>query len=155
MKRRIRILMWRQADRPGKIETGIRQANRRRKKGGKMKAVLSIVLAMVASFAWGQTLRQPLMKEQDIAQQPRQRTTTGTTTTPEASGTITQYTPGSNGGRKQPLKQRRRRKSAERSHNTLQGARLFSKNQTVRCAIASAIPSPTGLGAEECWMRPL
>ena len=60
-----------------------------------MKAILSIVLAMVASFAWGQTLRQPLMKEQDIAQQPRQRTTTGTTTTPEASGTITQYTPGS------------------------------------------------------------
>lgn len=60
-----------------------------------MKAVLSIVLAMVASFAWGQTLRQPLMKEQDIAQQPRQKTTTQTTTTSEASGTITQYTPGS------------------------------------------------------------
>jgi len=95
MKRRIRILMWRQADRPGKIETGIRQANRRRKKGGKMKAVLSIVLAMVASFAWGQTLRQPLMKEQDITQQRRPQTTTQTTTTPEVSGTITQYTPGS------------------------------------------------------------
>jgi len=95
MKRRIRILMWRQADRPGKIETGIRQANRRRKKGGKMKAVLSIVLAMVASFAWGQTLRQPLMKEQDIRQQRRPQTTTQTTTTPEVSGTITQYTPGS------------------------------------------------------------
>src|SRR5438094_5283221 len=60
-----------------------------------MKAVLSIVLAMVASFAWGQTLRQPLMKEQDITQQPRQKTTTQTTITPEASGTITQYTPGS------------------------------------------------------------
>jgi len=60
-----------------------------------MKTVLSIVLTMVASFAWGQTLRQPLMKEQDIAQQPRPRTTTQTTTTTEASGTITQYTPGS------------------------------------------------------------
>jgi hypothetical protein len=62
---------------------------------GKMKAVLSIVLAMVASFALGQTLRQPLMKEQDITQQPRTRTTTQTTTTTEANGTITQYTPGS------------------------------------------------------------
>jgi hypothetical protein len=61
----------------------------------KMKAVLSIVLAMVASFALGQTLRQPLMKEQDNTQQPRQRTTTQTTTTTEGSGTITQYTPGS------------------------------------------------------------
>ena len=60
-----------------------------------MKAVLSIVLAMVASFALGQTLRQPLMKEQDITQQPRTRTTTQTTTTTEANGTITQYTPGS------------------------------------------------------------
>ena len=58
-----------------------------------MKAVLSIVLAMVSSFAWGQTLRQPLMKEQDIPQQ-RPRTTTQTTNTPEVSGTITQYTPG-------------------------------------------------------------
>jgi len=59
-----------------------------------MKAVLSIVLAMVASFAWEQTLRQPLMKEQDITQR-RPQTTTQTTTTPEVSGTITQYTPGS------------------------------------------------------------
>ncbi|HEY4270522.1 MAG TPA: hypothetical protein VGM65_00810 [Candidatus Udaeobacter sp.] len=60
-----------------------------------MKAVLSIVLAMVASFAWGQTLRQPLMKTQDIPQQRQPRTTTQTTTTPDVSGTITQYTPGS------------------------------------------------------------
>jgi len=60
-----------------------------------MKAVLSIVLAMVASFALGQTLRQPLMKEQDIMQQPRTKTTTQTTTTTEADGTITQFTPGS------------------------------------------------------------
>ena len=60
-----------------------------------MKVVLSIVLAMAASFALGQTLRQPLMKEQDNTQQPRQRTTTQTTTVTEANGTITQYTPGS------------------------------------------------------------
>jgi hypothetical protein len=60
-----------------------------------MKTLLSVVLAVVASSAWGQTLRQPLMKEQDITQQPRQRTNTQTTTTTEANGTITQYTPGS------------------------------------------------------------
>lgn len=60
-----------------------------------MKAVLSIVLALVASFAWGQTLRQPLMKEQDITQQQRPKTTTQTATTQEVSGTITQFTPGS------------------------------------------------------------
>ena len=60
-----------------------------------MKAVLSIVLGMVASLAFGQTLRQPLMKERDITQQPRTRTTTQTTTTTDANGTITQFTPGS------------------------------------------------------------
>jgi hypothetical protein len=60
-----------------------------------MKAVLSIVLAMVASFGLGQTLRQPLMKEQDIMQQPRTRATTQTMITTEANGTITQFTPGS------------------------------------------------------------
>jgi hypothetical protein len=59
-----------------------------------MKAVLSIVLALVASFTLGQTLRQPLMKTQDTPQQPRARTTQ-TTAVPEASGTITQYTQGS------------------------------------------------------------
>jgi hypothetical protein len=58
-------------------------------------AVLSVVLAVVASFAAGQTLRQPLMEEKDITQQPRPRTTTQTTTTTEADGTITEYTPGS------------------------------------------------------------
>ena len=58
------------------------------------KALLSIALAMVASFAWGQTTRQPLMKTQDLPQQPP-RTTTTTTTTTEANGTITEYTPGS------------------------------------------------------------
>ena len=59
------------------------------------KALLSIALAMVASFAWGQTTRQPLMKTQDLPQQPPPRTTTTTTTTTEANGTITEYTPGS------------------------------------------------------------
>src|SRR5213592_1847629 len=59
------------------------------------KALLSIALAMVASFAWGQTTRQPLMKTQDLPQQPPPQTTTTTTTTTEANGTITEYTPGS------------------------------------------------------------
>jgi hypothetical protein len=57
---------------------------------------LSIVLAMVTSFAWGQNTRQPLMNERAIPQQSqRQATTTQTTTTTDASGTITEYTPGS------------------------------------------------------------
>ena len=56
------------------------------------KLLLSIALAMVASFAWGQTTRQPLMKTQDA---PQQRTTTSTTTTTEGSGTITEFSPGS------------------------------------------------------------
>jgi hypothetical protein len=55
------------------------------------KMLLIIALAVVASFAWGQTTRQPLMKTQDV---PRQTTSTTTTTT-EDTGTITQYTPGS------------------------------------------------------------
>ena len=58
------------------------------------KMLLTIALAVVASFAWGQTLRQPLMKTQDAPQQPHQTTSTTTTTT-EDTGTITQYTPGS------------------------------------------------------------
>ena len=58
------------------------------------KMLLSITLAMVASFAWGQTTRQPLMNERQVPQQP-QRTTTTTTTTTEGTGTITDYTPGS------------------------------------------------------------
>jgi hypothetical protein len=57
------------------------------------KLLLSIALAMVTSFAWGQTTRQPLMKTQDVPRQP-QRTTTTTTATTEANGTITEYTPG-------------------------------------------------------------
>ena len=60
------------------------------------KMLLGVALAMVASFAWGQTTRQPLMNERDIPQQPRrQTTTTQTTSTTEANGTITEYSPGS------------------------------------------------------------
>jgi hypothetical protein len=57
------------------------------------KMLLGIVLAMVASFAWGQTTRQPLMNTRDVPRPP-QRTTTTTTATTEANGTITEYTPG-------------------------------------------------------------
>ena len=57
------------------------------------KMLLTIALAVLASFAWGQTLRQPLMKTQDVPQQ--RQTTSTTTTTNEDTGTITQYTPGS------------------------------------------------------------
>jgi hypothetical protein len=65
------------------------------KKGEIMKKMLlSIALAVVASFAWGQTTRQPLMNERQVPQQP-QRTTTTTTATTEGTGTITEYTPGS------------------------------------------------------------
>ena len=59
------------------------------------KMLLTIALAVVASFAWGQTLRQPLMKTQDVPKAPQQTTTTTTTATTEDTGTITQCTPGS------------------------------------------------------------
>jgi len=64
------------------------------------KMLLITALAVVASFAWGQTLRQPLMKTQDVPKPTQQTTqqTTNTTTTATATedtGTITQYTPGS------------------------------------------------------------
>jgi hypothetical protein len=58
------------------------------------KMLLSIALVVVASFAWGQTTRQPLMNERQVPQQPQRQTTTTTTTT-EGTGTITEYTPGS------------------------------------------------------------
>jgi hypothetical protein len=58
------------------------------------KILLSIALVAVASFAWGQTTRQPPMQTRQLPQQPQQQTTTTTTTT-EANGTITEYTPGS------------------------------------------------------------
>src|SRR5437773_3923518 len=59
------------------------------------KVLLSIALACVASFALGQTSRQPPMQTRQLPQQPQQQTTTTTTTTTEANGTITEYTPGS------------------------------------------------------------
>jgi hypothetical protein len=59
------------------------------------KLLLSIALAIVASLAWGQTTRQPLMNmnERQVPQRPT--TTTTTTTTTEGSGTITEFSPGS------------------------------------------------------------
>ena len=59
------------------------------------KMLLSIALAVVTSLAWGQTLRQPLMKQEQVPQQPPPRNTTTTTTTTAGSGTITEYAPGS------------------------------------------------------------
>jgi hypothetical protein len=58
------------------------------------KMLLTTALAVVASFTWGQTLRQPLMKTQDVPK-PKQQTTTTTTAATEDTGTITQYSPGS------------------------------------------------------------
>lgn len=58
------------------------------------KTLLTIALVVVASFAWGQSIRQPLMKTQDVPK-PKQQTTTTTTTATEDTGTITQYSPGS------------------------------------------------------------
>jgi hypothetical protein len=60
------------------------------------RMLLSIALLVVASFAWGQTTRQPLMNERETTQQlQRPTTTTQTTSTTEATGTITEFTPGS------------------------------------------------------------
>ena len=58
------------------------------------KMLLTTALAVVASFAWGQSIRQPLMKTQDVPKQQPQTTTTTATAT-EDTGTITQFTPGS------------------------------------------------------------
>jgi hypothetical protein len=60
------------------------------------KMLLSIAVLVAVSFAWGQTTRQPLMNERETTQQlQRPTTTTQTTSTTEANGTITEYTPGS------------------------------------------------------------
>ena len=60
------------------------------------RMLLSISLLAVASLAGGQTTRQPLMNVRDVpGQTQRQTTTTQTTSTTEANGTITEYTPGS------------------------------------------------------------
>jgi hypothetical protein len=69
------------------------------KKGEIMqKILLSIAVLVVASFASGQTTRQPLMnmnERQPTQQMQRPTTTSQTTSTTDASGTITEYTPGS------------------------------------------------------------
>jgi len=60
------------------------------------RTLFSIALLVVASVASGQTTRQPLMNERDTRQQlQRPTTTTQTTSATDASGTITEYTPGS------------------------------------------------------------
>jgi hypothetical protein len=59
------------------------------------KMLLITALAVVASFAWGQSIRQPLMKTQDVPKQPQTTSTTATATATEDTGIITQYTPGS------------------------------------------------------------
>jgi len=59
------------------------------------RMLLSISVLAVASFAWGQTTRQPLMNEREVPRQTTQRQTAQTTNTTEATGTITEYTPGS------------------------------------------------------------
>jgi hypothetical protein len=58
------------------------------------KMLLSMALAVVAPFAWGQMPRAP--QQQQLPQQlPQSQTSTTTTTTTDANGTITEYTPGS------------------------------------------------------------
>jgi hypothetical protein len=60
------------------------------------KMLLGIALVVVASVVSGQTTRQPLMNERQVPQQqPQRQTTTAQTSTTEATGTITEYTPGS------------------------------------------------------------
>jgi len=62
------------------------------------KILLSIAMLVVASFASGQTTRQPLLNinERPTTRQiQRPTTTTQTTSTTDATGTITEYTPGS------------------------------------------------------------
>jgi len=111
------------------------------------KALLSIALAMVASFAWGQTTRQPLMKTQDLPQQPP-RTTTTTTTTTEANGTITEYTPGSAIVLKETTGPMRYRFGKTVTYVTRSGRVL--DEQTVRTKIKVGVPVQvhfTGTGA--------
>ncbi len=112
------------------------------------KALLSIALAMVASFAWGQTTRQPLMKTQDLPQQPPPRTTTTTTTTTEANGTITEYTPGSAIVLKETTGPMRYRFGKTVTYVTRSGRVL--DEQTVRTKIKVGVPVQvhfTGTGA--------
>ena len=112
------------------------------------KALLSIALAMVASFAWGQTTRQPLMKTQDLPQPPPPRSTTTTTTTTEANGTITEYTPGSAIVLKETTGPMRYRFGRTVTYVTRSGRVL--DEQTVRTKIKVGVPVQvhfTGTGA--------
>jgi hypothetical protein len=60
------------------------------------KMLLSIALTGVALVAWGYPPGQPLMNERDTTQRPQRQTATAqTTSTTEATGTITEYAPGS------------------------------------------------------------
>ena len=60
------------------------------------KMLLTTALAVVASFAWGQTCTAAAYEDARRAERaPQQTTTTTTTATTEDTGTITQYTPGS------------------------------------------------------------
>jgi hypothetical protein len=61
------------------------------------KMLLSVAVLLAASFAWGQTGIQPLMNERETNMTQRQLhgQPMPTTSTPEATGTITEYTPGS------------------------------------------------------------
>jgi hypothetical protein len=76
------------------MRTLITAATQLRREKMMKRMFLSIAVLVVASFAWGQTARQPLMNEREVPRQP-QRTTTTTTTTTEGTGTITEFTQGS------------------------------------------------------------
>src|SRR5207244_5509469 len=118
------------------------------------KALLSIALAVVASFAWGQTTRQPLMKTQELPQQSRQRTTTTTATTTEANGTITEYTPGSAIVLKETSGPVRYRFGKTVTYVTRSGRVL--DEQTVRTKIKVGVPVQvhfTGTGANRMVER--
>jgi hypothetical protein len=99
VKRGIRTLDGGKCRPPGRESNGNAESDRRRnlnrKREDMNKIFLSICLALVTSFVYGQRLPlgQPLMETEHTTSRGPQRTTTTTTT--EASGTITQYTPGS------------------------------------------------------------
>ena len=99
------------------------------------KLLLSIALAMVASLAWGQTTRQPLMNVQQV---PQQRTTTATTTTTEGSGTITEFSPGSTIVLKESTGPRHYRFSKTVTYVTRSGKVLNA--DTVRTRIKVGVP---------------
>jgi len=60
------------------------------------KMLLSVAVLVAASSAWGQTGIQPLMNEREpMIQRQLHGQPMPTTSTTEATGTITEYTPGS------------------------------------------------------------